>query len=70
MEFGAELDGSQDFFQMFWPTILAHKIDEDSPLWDISPRLDAYSMCHSPEEIFEAEGRKSARQRAGQKSAN
>ncbi len=48
MEFGAELDGSQDFFQMFWPTILAHKIDEDSPLWDISPRLDAYSMCPSP----------------------
>ena len=28
MEFGAELDGSQDYFQMFWPTILSHKIDQ------------------------------------------
>ena len=26
MEFGAELDGSEDFFQMFWPTIISHKI--------------------------------------------
>jgi Inward rectifier potassium channel C-terminal domain len=46
MEFGAELDGSQDFFQMFWPTILAHKIDEDSPLWDIAPRQIIY-IFHS-----------------------
>ncbi|XP_023343757.1 inward rectifier potassium channel irk-1 [Eurytemora carolleeae] len=38
MEFGAELDGSQDYFQMFWPTILSHKIDQESPLWDVSPR--------------------------------
>ena len=26
MDFGAELDGSEDFFQMFWPTIISHKI--------------------------------------------
>ena len=26
MAFGAELDGSEDFFQMFWPTIISHKI--------------------------------------------
>jgi hypothetical protein len=45
MEFGTELDGSQDFFQMFWPTILAHKIDEDSPLWEISPRNQLHSPC-------------------------
>ena len=25
MEFGAEIDGTEDFFQMFWPTVLAHK---------------------------------------------
>ena len=24
--------------QMFWPTVLAHKIDADSPLWDMSAR--------------------------------
>ena len=23
---------------MFWPTVLAHKIDADSPLWDMSAR--------------------------------
>jgi hypothetical protein len=26
MAFGVELDGSEDFFQMFWPTIISHKI--------------------------------------------
>ena len=24
--------------QMFWPTVLAHKIDCESPLWDMSAR--------------------------------
>ena len=28
MDFGAELDGSEDFFQMFWPTIISHKIGD------------------------------------------
>ena len=23
---------------MFWPTVLAHKIDSDSPLWAVSAR--------------------------------
>ena len=23
---------------MFWPTVLAHKIDSESPLWDMSAR--------------------------------
>ena len=26
MDFGTELGGDQDFFQMFWPTIISHKI--------------------------------------------
>jgi hypothetical protein len=38
MEFGTELDGTQDFFQMFWPITVSHKIDEDSPLWEMSAR--------------------------------
>jgi len=38
MEFGAEIDGTEDFFQMFWPTVLAHKIDSDSPLWTMTAR--------------------------------
>ena len=38
MEFGAEIDGTEDFFQMFWPTVLSHKIDADSPLWEMSAR--------------------------------
>ena len=37
IEFGTDLDGSQDFFQLFWPLVLAHKIDEISPLWAVSP---------------------------------
>ena len=28
MAFGTELDGSEDFFQMFWPTVMSHKIGE------------------------------------------
>ena len=28
MDFGTELGGDQDFFQMFWPTIISHKIGE------------------------------------------
>jgi len=38
MDFGTEIDGTQDFFQMFWPIIVSHKIDEESPLWEISAR--------------------------------
>ena len=30
MEFGAEIDGTEDFFQMLRPTVLSHKIDADS----------------------------------------
>ena len=37
IEFGTDLDGTQDFFQLFWPIVLAHKIDEISPLWAVSP---------------------------------
>ena len=29
MDFGTELGGDQDFFQMFWPTIISHKIGEN-----------------------------------------
>jgi len=39
MEFGAEIDGTEDFFQMFWPTILSHRINEESPLWEVTPRM-------------------------------
>ena len=38
MDFGTEIDGSNDFFQMFWPIVLAHKIDSESPLYDMSAR--------------------------------
>ena len=32
MEFGVEMDGTQDFFQMFWPVVVSHKIDDKAPL--------------------------------------
>jgi len=35
--FGTDLDGSQDFFQMYWPMVLSHRIDESSPLWSVGP---------------------------------
>jgi len=38
MEFGVEMDGTQDFFQMFWPVVVAHKIDDKSPLYKMSAR--------------------------------
>jgi len=38
MDFGTEIDGTEDFFQMFWPIIVSHKIDEDSPLYEMSAR--------------------------------
>ena len=37
IEFGTDLDGTQDFFQLFWPIVLSHRIDEASPLWSVSP---------------------------------
>ena len=38
MDFGVEMDGSQDFFQMFWPVVVSHKIDDKSPLYAMSAR--------------------------------
>ena len=38
MDFGVEMDGSQDFFQMFWPVVVSHKIDEKSPLYTMCAR--------------------------------
>jgi len=38
IEFGTDLDGTQDFFQLFWPIVLSHRIDENSPLWGLSPK--------------------------------
>ena len=39
IEFGTDLDGTQDFFQLFWPLVLSHRIDEKSPLWSLSPEV-------------------------------
>ena len=38
MDFGTEIDGTEDFFQMFWPIVVSHKIDEESPLYELSAR--------------------------------
>ena len=38
MDFGTEIDGSNDFFQMFWPIVISHKIDAESPLYSMSAR--------------------------------
>ena len=38
LECGSEIDGTNDRVFMFWPTTLCHKIDEDSPLYELNPR--------------------------------
>ena len=35
---GVELDGSQDYLLLLWPTVISHKIDEDSPLYEMTPQ--------------------------------
>ena len=38
LECGSEIDGGNDRVLMFWPTTLSHKIDEESPLYELNPR--------------------------------
>ena len=38
IDFGVELDGGEDFFQMFWPVTVCHRITEDSELYELSSR--------------------------------
>ena len=35
---GVEIDGSQDYMLLLWPTVICHKIDEDSPLFEMTPQ--------------------------------
>ena len=34
---GVQVDGTQDYLLLLWPTVICHKIDEDSPLFEMSP---------------------------------
>ena len=38
LHFGASLSGENDDLQLFWPLVVSHKIDSDSPLYDLSPK--------------------------------
>ena len=38
LDFGVELDGGEDFFQMFWPVTVSHRITESSELYELSAR--------------------------------
>ena len=38
IDFGVELDGGEDFFQMFWPVTVCHRITEESELYELSSR--------------------------------
>ena len=35
---GVQVDGTQDYLLLLWPTVICHKIDEDSPLFEMSPQ--------------------------------
>ena len=37
MEFGCELDGSCTSIQPFWPLVINHRIDSNSPLYTLTP---------------------------------
>ena len=38
LECGTESDGSNDRILLLWPSIIAHKIDEESPFYEMSPQ--------------------------------
>lgn len=38
LECGSESDGTNDRVLILWPTTIAHKIDEESPFWEMGPR--------------------------------
>ena len=38
IDFGCELDGSCNLIQPFWPLVLPHRIDSQSPLYTLAPR--------------------------------
>ena len=35
---GVQIDGTQDYVCLFWPTVVCHRIDEDSPFYEMSPQ--------------------------------
>ncbi len=35
---GSELDGTNDRVLILWPTILSHRIDEESPFYEMGPQ--------------------------------
>ena len=38
MDFGSNLDGSSTFVSPYWPLVVAHRIDQGSPLYSLAPR--------------------------------
>ena len=37
LQFGSQLDGSEEYLQLLWPMVVSHKIDSSSPLYNLSP---------------------------------
>jgi potassium inwardly-rectifying channel subfamily J, other len=57
MEVGA--DGSDDRLMFIWPTLIVHKIDEDSPLYDVSAQdmlRDKFEIVAMLEGVVESTG--------------
>ena len=38
LEFGSNIDGTGSFLSPYWPVVVAHRIDKDSPLYTMSAR--------------------------------
>ena len=39
LAFGPSLEGDQGDLQLFWPMVVAHRIDSSSPLYSLGPKV-------------------------------
>ena len=37
MQFGSQMDGSGEMLHLLWPMLVVHRIDQDSPLYELGP---------------------------------
>jgi len=59
LKVGTQLDGEMDYALLIWPLIINHKIDSDSPFWNMGPRelfKSRFEIIVTLEGIIEATG--------------
>ena len=38
IQFGSQMDGTEEYLKLLWPMVVSHKIDHSSPLYNLSPK--------------------------------